>query len=179
MSLLPGIRRGFRFDEGSDSWCTKCSGIRCKEKVGYLFDQKGNVQGYIIDYKILREITSRKYSEYNRRLNDSPPTDGIYKRPSDFIQLISKNPRKVNTVRFSKDLIRHLLIGVEGCDDFVRGIRDYSHKNIIKRRGVIDLNMESTEVLSGKRKVEDIKQIKSDEADYYKRPGTNPLTRGY
>ena len=179
MSFYSGIKRGFCYGEGSDSWCTKCSGLRCKEKVGYIFDQKGNVQGYIIDYMRLKEIISKKYPEYNRRLKDFPPSDGIYKRPLDFIQLISKNPAKVNTVRFSKDLIRLLLIGVEGCDDFVRGIRDYSHKNIIKRRRVIDLNMESTEVLSGKRKVEDIKQIKSHEADYYKRPGTNPLTRGY
>jgi len=178
MSFYSGIKRGFCYGEGSDSWCTKCSGLRCKEKVGYIFDQKGNVQGYIIDYMRLKEIISKKYPEYNRRLKDFPPSDGIYKRPLDFIQLISKNPAKVNTVRFSKDLLRLLLVGVEGCDDFTRGRRVVSHENNIKRKGVIDLNIKSSEVLSGKRDVKDIKHVKGPEVLNYKVPSANPLTRG-
>jgi hypothetical protein len=176
MSHLPGIKREFPFGVACDSWCTSCSGIRCKEDVGFLFDQKGKVQGYIIDSQKLREAASKLklYPAENRRLKNFAPHDGIYKRPLDVKNLISKNPSYVNTVRFSDDILKHLLVGVEGCDDFIRGKRDIS-----KRKGCINLNMKATEVLTGERNVEGIEVVESSGEVYHKNPGTNPLTRGY
>jgi hypothetical protein len=124
MSSYIGVKRRFRYGQHSDSWCTKCNGLRCEEDVGFLIDDRGNVQGYIIDSEKLREATSNKYPGENKRMKDSPPSDGIYKRPFDVKKYLSGNPFSVKKIRFSNDVLKLLLVGVEGCDGFVKGVRN-------------------------------------------------------
>ena len=179
MTSLPKIRRGFHFGQGGVSWCTRCNGLRCKEDVGFLCDKSGNVKGYIIDSERLSETAFKEYSGYNKRTKDSPPSDGIYKRPLDVKKLLSRNPVYVNTVQFSDDVLKLLLVGVEGCDDFVKGFREVHNANHSNGMDSMNLNRKAAEVLSGKASVTDIKLVKSSGQKNYRNLNSNPLTRGY
>ena len=179
MTNLPKIRRGFHFGQGGVSWCTRCNGLRCKEDVGFLCDKSGNVKGYIIDSERLREIDFKEYSGYNKRTKDFPPRDGIYKRPLDVKQLLSRNPISVNTVEFSNDVLKLLLVGVEGCDDFVKGLRNVPGETFSKGLESMNLNRKAAEVLSGKTSAADIKLVKGSGETNYRDTVSNPLTRGY
>ena len=176
MTNLPKIRRGFHFGQGGVSWCTRCNGLRCKEDVGFLCDKSGNVKGYIIDAERLIETGFKEYSGYNKRTKDFPPRDGIYKRPLDVKKLLSRKPINVNHVQFSNDVLKLLLVGVEGCDDFVKGVRKVHNENGMDS---MNLNRKAAEVLSGKVSVTDIKLVKPAGETNYRNIGSNPLTRGY
>ena len=179
MSILPGIKRVFHFGQGGVSWCTRCNGLRCKEDVGFLCDKSGNVKGYIIDSERLSETDFKEYSGYNKRTKDSPPRDGIYKRPLDVKKLLSRNPINVNPVQFSNDVLKLILVGVEGCDDFVKGVREVPYDKLPECLEAMDLNSKAAEVLSGKKSVTGIKLVKESGQTNYRSPGSNPLTRGY
>ena len=179
MSILPGIKRGFHFGQGGVNWCTKCNGFKCEEDVGFLIDDRGNVKGYIIDSDRLRETDFKEYPGENKRMKDSPPSDGIYKRPLDVKKLLSRNPINVNTVRFSNDVLKLLLVGVEGCDDFVKGARNVPCEKFSKGLESINLNRKAAEVLSDQKRVEGLKLVKGSEQANYRNLATNPLTRGY
>jgi len=179
MTNLPKIRRGFHFGQGGVSWCTRCNGFRCKEDVGFLCDRSGNVKGYIIDSSRLRETDGKEYSGENKRMKEFPPRDGIYKRPLDVKKLLSRNPVYVNTVQFSDDVLKLLLVGVEGCDDFVKGVRKVPCETFSKDLESMDLNGKAAEVLTGKTSAADIKLVKGSGYANYRTPGSNPLSRGY
>lgn len=123
MKSSAAIRKVFLFGQSRSSWCTGCNGARCGEDVRFLNDGRGSVQGYVIDAEKLGEAAARIYPGENRRVRNSSPTDGIYKRPLDIKKLLSRDPDSINTVRFSSDLLANLLVGVEGCDNFTRGPR--------------------------------------------------------
>jgi hypothetical protein len=179
MSSLPGIKRVFHFGQGGITWCTKCNRLRCKEDVGFLSDKWGRVKGYIIDPERLIETGGKEYSGENKRIQDSPPSDGIFKRPLDVKQLLSREPFNVNTVTFSNDVLKLVLVGAEGCDNFLKGVRSVPCEKSNKSRRPIDLNRKAAEVLNGKTSVTDMKLVKVSEQANYRHPRTNPLSRGY
>ncbi len=179
MTGLPGIKRGFHFGQGGVSWCTRCNGRRCKEDVGFLNDKWGNVKGYVIDSERLKEIDFKEYSGGNKRMKEFPPSDGIYKRPLDVKKLLSRNPTNVKTVKFSNDVLKLLLVGVEGCDDFVKGVREVHNDTLPKGLDSMNLNRKAAEVLNGKSSVTDIKLVKSSGQTNCRHINSNPLTRGY
>jgi hypothetical protein len=160
MDNLPGLKRGFYFGQGGMSWCTRCNGSKCKKDVGFVRDVSGSVQGYMIDSGKLKEADSKRFTGENRRKNDFPPHDGIHKRTADVEQLLSRSPACVNTIRFSNDLLHLLLIGVEGCDDFVKGERKASSREFPMDRKAFNLNGKAAEVLSGTRRIQGIKVVK-------------------
>jgi cell division protein FtsN len=127
MRSSAAIKRAFHFGQSGSSWCTRCTGSSCEEDVGFLYDDTGQVHGYVIDSEKINEAALRPYAGENRRLRDSPPSDGIYKRPGDLKKLISRRPDNINAVRFSRDLLTSLLSGVEGCDNFSSGTRRFGH----------------------------------------------------
>jgi hypothetical protein len=179
MSILPGTKRGFPFGQNRVSWCTRCNGRRCKEDVVFICDNSGHVKGYIIDSELLSETGFKEYSGYNKRRKDSPPTDGIYKRPLDVKRLLSRDPASVKTVAFSDDVLNRVLVGVEACDDFVKGVREAPYDKLPECLESMNLNRKAEEVLSGKTNVTGIKLVKGSEQTNYRSPGSNPLTRGY
>ena len=179
MTNLPGIKRGFQFGQGGVSWCTRCNGLRCKEDVGFLCDKSGNVKGYIIDSERLSETAFKEYPGYNKRTKDSPPSDGIYKRPLDVKILLSRHPANVKTVAFSNDVLTLLLVGVEGCDDFVKGVREVPYDTLPECLEPNNLNRKAEEVLKGERSVTEIELVKGSGQTNYRDLCSNPLTRGY
>jgi hypothetical protein len=179
MTGLPGVKIGFHFGQGGVSWCTKCNGLRCNEDVGFLCDKSGTVNGYIIDAERLSETDFEKYSGENKRVKDFPPRDGIYKRPLDVKILLSRHPAKIKTVNFSNDVLKLLLVGVEGCEDFVKGVRKVPYEKDSYGMDSMNLNRKAADVLSGKTSVTGIKQVKGSGQTNYRNLYSNPLTRGY
>lgn len=179
MNNMSGVKRAFPFTQVSASWCTKCSGLKCDEDVGFLQDRMGNVQGYIIDSEKLRNAIYTEYKGKNRRKNNVTPYDRIYKRPSDVKELVSRNPRRVNNVKFSNDVLNRILVGVEGCDDFIKGSRDVPCERVSEDAKSMNLDKKAAEVLSGTTEVIDIKLVRGYEKLNYRLPNSNPLTRGY
>jgi cell division septation protein DedD len=161
MRSSAAIKRAFHFGQSGSSWCTRCAGSRCEEDVGFLCVDGGQVQGYVIDFEKINEVVSRAYAGENRRLRDTSPSDGIYKRPKDIKKLISRQPDNINTVRFSRDLLTTLLVGVEGCDNFTSGKRRIHHRKF-PQVGMFSTNTDSEE-LPGMSQEESSKQKKNAE----------------